>query len=263
MGAAVDYRASVMKVPAGVLTSARARVGLVIATCLLGLSVTSEGSASAASPSTSSVRQTLQHSLRAAKGAGSVRITVQFFSGSTTGKVVQDSSVGSGEQTVAIGKELASIVLVGGVAYISGNTQGMTSYFGLPASLVPTLAGRWISVQPTDSAFRAVTANVSLASALVNVTPVRPLVMGKRSRVNGQTVKSIAGAAPGGGGRLVLFVGAHGRSLPVEAVESNGTGTTAKGEIVTFTRWGEHLHVAIPQGAVPISTLEAASSASG
>jgi hypothetical protein len=252
-----------MKVPGGVLTSTRVRIGLVVATCLLGLSVSPEGSSSAAAPSTSSVRQTLQHSLSAAKEAGSARITVEFFSGSTTGKVVQDSSVDSGEQTVAIGKELASIVLVGGVAYISDNGQGMTSYFGLPAALVPTLAGRWISVQPTDSAFRAVTANVTLASALVDVTPAHPLTMGKRSRVNGQTVKSIAGAAPGGGGRLTLFVAAHGRLLPVEAAESSGAGTSAKGEIVTFTRWGESLHVARPQGAIPISTLEAASSASG
>ena len=263
MGAAVGYRASVMRVPKSVLTSARVAIGLVIATCLLGLSVTSEGTASAAAPPTSSVRQTLQQSLSAAKGAGSVRITVEFFSGSTTGKVVQDSSVASGEQTIAIGKELASIVLVGGVAYISGNGQGMASYFGLPASLASRLAGRWISVPPTDSSFRAITANVTLASALDNVTPTRSLVMGKRSTVNGQPVKSIAGAAPGGGGGLTLFVAAHGRPLPVEAAESSGAGTSAKGEVVTFTRWGESLHVATPQGAVPISTLEAASSASG
>ena len=225
--------------------------------------MTSEASASVAGGSALTPQQGLRHSLSAAKSAGSVRITVRFFSGSTTGKVVQDSSAGSGEQTVAIGKELASVVLVGGVAYISGNARGMTSYFGLPTSLVPTLAGRWISVPPTDSHFRAITANVSLASALGNVTPSGRLILGRRSRVNGQTVKSIAGAAPGGGGRLVLFVAARGRSLPVEAVESNGAGTSAKGEIVTFSRWGEPLHVATPAGAIPISTVEAASSGGG
>ena len=139
----------------------------------------------------------------------------------------------------------------------------MTSYFGLPASLVPTLAGRWISVQPADSHFGAITANVALASALANVTPAGRLAMGRRSRVNGQPVKSIAGTALGGGGRLVLFVAAGGRSLPVQAVESSGAGTSAKGEIVTFSRWGERLHLATPAGAIPISTIEAASSAAG
>jgi len=241
----------------------RARVGLAVAACLVGLSVTSEASASGAAGSAQTPQQALQRSLSAAKGAGPVRITVQFFSGSTTGKVVQDSSLRSGEQTVAIGKELASVVFVGGVAYISGNGQGMTSYFGLPTALGSTLAGRWISVQPADSHFGAITANVGLASALANVTPSGRLIMGRRSKVNGQAVKSIAGTAPGGGGRLVLFVAARGRSLPVEAIESSGAGASARGEIVTLSRWGERLHVATPSGAVPLSTIEAAASGGG
>ena len=218
------------------ITYKTARNGLIVA-CLLGLSVTSGATPSVAAASEPTPQQALQRSLGTAKSAGPVRITVHFFSGSTTGKVVQDSSLRSGEQTVAIGKELASVVLVGGAAYISGNGQGMTSYFGLPTALGPTLAGRWISVQPADPQFRAVAANVTLASALANVTPSGRLIMGRRSRVNGQAVKSVAGTAPGGGGRLVLFIAARGRSLPVEAVESSGGGTSARGEIVTFSRW--------------------------
>ena len=105
-----------------------------------------------------SLKQAVENSVAAATGAGSARITVQFFSGSNTGKVVQDSSLDSGKQTVAIGKGLASTLLTGGAAYISGNGAGMTSYFGLPSPLVQTLAGRWISVQPTDSAYKSVTA---------------------------------------------------------------------------------------------------------
>ena len=61
---------------------------------------------------------------------------------------------------------------------------------------------------------------------------------------------------------MTLFVAAKTRSLPVEAVETTGTGKSAKGEIVTFSRWGERVTIATPTGAVPISTLEAASSAS-
>jgi hypothetical protein len=259
----VHYRASVVSVPVGPVASNKARTRLVILACLIGLSVTVGSAASVAAASTNAAQHALERSLSAAKGEGSVRITVEFFSGSTTGKVVQDSSVNSGEQTVAIGKEVASVVLVGGVAYISANGQGMTSYFGLPSSLVPTLSGRWISVHPTDSSFQAVTANVSLASALSNVTPSGTLVTGKRSRADGQPVNSVAGTAAGGGGRLTLFLAAHGRPLPVEAVESSGAGKSAKGEIVTFTRWGEQLHVSTPSGAIPISTLGAASSPGG
>ena len=135
--------------------------------------------------------------MTAAKSAGSARISVQFFNGSTSGRVVQDSTLHTGKQTTAIKKEVVSIVLVGGVAYISGNTKGLTSYFGLPSSLASTLTGKWVSIQPTDSFFRSVSANVDLTSALANVTPGGTLVAGKRSRIGGKQVRSIGGDAPG------------------------------------------------------------------
>ena len=249
-----------MTFPAAALTSKTARCGLTLVGCLLlSLAVTSAASASVDRGSSGSVSQMLKRSLAAATKAGSAKISVQFFSGSTTGKVVQDSSLHSGEQTVAIGKELASTALVGGTAYISGNSKGFSSYFGLPRAVVPTLAGRWVSVLPTDSAFQGVTANVALPSALAAVTPSGTLVAGKRSKVDRQWVTSISGQAPGGGGRLTLFVAANARSLPVEAVESSRTGKTAKGEIVKFSRWGEPVHVVTPSGALPLSAIQAAS----
>ena len=253
-----------MNFAAAPFTSTTARRGLTVATCLLlSLAVTSGASASVAVGSSATASQSLMHSLSAATAAGSARITVQFFSGRSTGKVVQDSSLHSGEQTIAIGKAVASVVLVGGSAYLSGNSRGLTSYFGLPSALAPTLSGRWISVQSTDAAFHAVTANVALPSALAQVTPSSPLIAGKRLKLSGQWVRSISGEIPGGGGRLTLFVTADTRSLPVQAVESSGAGKSAQGEIVTFRRWGEQLHLATPSGAIPISTLQAASSASG
>ncbi len=258
----MGYRAWVMHGRAAGRIAKTGRAGLTVVACLLGLAVTTDASASVAAGSSGSLKQAVENSVAAATGAGSARITVQFFSGSSTGKVVQDSSLDSGKQTVAIGKGLASTLLTGGAAYISGNGAGMTSYFGLPSALVQSLAGRWISVQPTDSAYKSVTANMSLPSALAEVTPSGKLVAGKRLKVDGQQVKTIAGTAPGGGGRLTLFVSADARSLPVQAVESVGSGKSASGEIVTFSRWGEQLHVSAPSVAVPISTLEAASSAS-
>ena len=251
-----------MHIRAASRTSKTAGAALAVAS-LLGLAVTSEASAATSPGAAGSLQQVLKISTAAATTAGSARITVQFFSGSHTGKVVQDSSLDSGKQTVAIGKGLASTLLTGGAAYISGNSAGMTSYFGLPSSLVPKVAGHWISVQPSDAAFKSVTANMSLSSALSQVTPAGKLVAGKRLKVDGQRVKAIAGTAPGGGGRLTLFVSTDARSLPVQAVESVGSGKSASGEIVTFSRWGEPLHVSAPSGAIPISALQSASSASG
>jgi hypothetical protein len=188
---------------------------------------------------------------------------VQFFTGSTSGRVVQDSTLEAGKQTTAIKKEVVSVILVGGVAYISGNTAGLTSYFGLPGSVASTLSGKWVSIQPTDTSFQSISANVDLTSALGNVTPGGTLVAGKRSNVDGKQVRSIGGDAPGGAGKLTLFVAANRGALPVEAVESSGSGKSATGEIVTFTHWGERVHVATPTTAVPLAAIQAASSASG
>ncbi len=202
-----------MSFPAAPPTSKpMARRGLAVAGgVLLGLAVTS---AASAATTAGSVSQALKHSLNDASETGSARITVQFFSGSTTGKVVQDSSLHSGEQTVAIKNELASVILVDGTAYISGNSGGLTSYFGLPSAQVSTLEGKWISVESTDAAFPSVSANVALGSALANVTPSGTLVAGKRSKVDHQWVNSISGKAPGGAGRLTLFLAANSQVSP-------------------------------------------------
>ncbi len=262
MASAAHYGASVMKIPAAI-TSRTARCGVAVVACVLALTASAEASAAPAAGSSGAANKTLAQSLAAATNAGSARITVRFFSGSTTGRVVQDSSKDSGKQTVAIKKALAATLLVGGVAYFSGNAKGMTTYFGLPSALVPTLSDKWVSVPSSDSAFQSVAANLALPSAMANVTPSGALAVGKRIKVHGQWVKSISGAAPGGTGRIALFVAAAGRPLPVEAVESSGTGRSAKGEIVNFSKWGEPVHVATPTGAIPITRLRAASSASG
>ena len=79
---------------------------------------------------------------------------------------------------------------------------------------------------------------MTLPAAVANVTPSGTLMAGKRSKVDRQWVRSISGDAPGGG-RLVLFVATDKQSLPVEAVESSGSGKTARGELVRFDHWGE------------------------
>jgi carbonic anhydrase/acetyltransferase-like protein (isoleucine patch superfamily) len=235
---------------------------LVLIGCVLLGAVQSPEASSALAVGAPSAQSDLGHALSAATHAGSAHITVEFFSGTTTGRVVQDSSARSGKQTVSIGKELASVVLVGHSAYISGNRTGLTSFFGLPSAMLPGLVGHWASVQPSDAVYSEVTANVTLASALKNVTPQGTLVEGKRSKVHGQQVKSISGEVPGGGGRLILFVTTKGKPLPVEAVETSGSGTTAKGEIVTFSHWGEKVHVSPPSQSVPFSALQAVAGAS-
>lgn len=76
----------------------------------IGCVLVSAASASPASGATShelsgSANQILKAAIASASEAGSVRVTVHFFSGKTTGELIQDSARKSAEQTVAIGKE--------------------------------------------------------------------------------------------------------------------------------------------------------------
>ncbi len=210
---------------------------------------------SPAAPVSPSPGQLVKTAIDAATGQGSVRITVHFFSGTKTGEVVQDSSTDSGIETVAIGKERVSILLSGGTAYLSGNTQGLTSYIGLPAPVATALAGQWISIPPTDSGFKSVVSGLALAAALKEATPAKPLRTGKTKMLLGKQTLSISGTGSTGQDLTTLFVATGDQPLPVEAVASSGSAKSASGEIITFSKWGEAVHVPVPSTSIPISSL--------
>src|SRR5271156_4942823 len=91
----------------------------------------------------------LKVAVAAAIRAGSARLDVEGVSGQPTGKIVQTSTAFIGERSISIGAAQATVLLLGGVAYISGNKQGLTSYFGFPAEAGSSLSGRWISLHST------------------------------------------------------------------------------------------------------------------
>jgi hypothetical protein len=234
-----------------------AAVGSVVAQ-----SLAPAASATSRSSPTESPRQILSSAMASGFRKGSVRVTVHFYTGNTTGEVVQDSARQSAKQTVAIGKERISIVLSGGTAYFAGNSQGLIKYFGFSAPTAATLSGRWISISPSDTGFGSVTAGLTLTSALAEVRPTGSITGGKRKTVDRQPTMSVSGTGSANEPRTTLFVAAKGRPLPVEAVSSSASGETQSGEIVTFSHWGERVLVPTPSNAVPISTLSFGSASS-
>jgi hypothetical protein len=200
--------------------------------------------------------------MASARAEGSARVTVRFFSGKKTGELVQDSALQSGKETVAIGKERISILLFHGTAYFSGNTSGLTSYFGFPKADATTLAGRWVSVSPTDSGFTSVVAGLTLPAALKEASPTGSITKGKVKKLNGELTTSISGTGSATKIPTSLFIAAKGKPLPVEAVASAGSGKKTSGEIVTFSHWGEAVQIPTPSNAIPISTLSSLSAGS-
>ncbi|HTD50608.1 MAG TPA: hypothetical protein VK771_08410, partial [Acidimicrobiia bacterium] len=98
-----------------------------------------------------------------ARGWAHIDITV-----SGSGKTVvyrQDSGLLGGRQTVTIGTEHATVVVMNGVAYVNADAPALHDYLGLSSSSA-SFAGKWLSIRPTDNQYVAVTAGVTLADAL-------------------------------------------------------------------------------------------------
>lgn len=238
------------------------RLGAMTAVGLsLGASALASPAAAAAKPPP--LASLLANANAGATHAGSVRVSVNFVSKGQTGTVVVDSAVETGQEALVYGKQAVGIVLTNGVVYITGNSQGLTSYFGLPASSSTALSGRWISFASTDQGYLTFLGDVELSAVLKSVMPTGTLVREKTTSLSGKPVIAIAGRGPAGESRGVLFVQANGAGLPVEAVISNGSGKNASGEIVKFSRWGEKVDPAVPTGAISVAALRSQSPAAG
>jgi hypothetical protein len=242
--------------------SRRMALSLLVPACVCPLALLCP-SPSGALKSSNSASHLLKTAIASATQHGSVHVTVHFFSGNKTGEVVEDSALQSGVETVAIGLERVSIVLDDGMAYVTGNRQGLLSYMGLPASMATALAGQWISIPPNDRSFTSVTSELTLSSALHEVTPAGSISQGRQKTVNGPSTISVSGTGSTGQARTSLFTATKGNRLPVEAVAATGNGKAVSGEIVMFWRWGESVHTPKPPTSLRISSLTTGSASSG
>ena len=233
---------------------------IVVSLCLCASAV---GDAAGASAKTITLASELATATADATHEGSVHVAVKFVSDGQAGDLVVDSAAASGQETLKYGKQVVGIVFVNGVVYITGNSQGLISYFGLPASSGTALSGRWIAFDSGDNGYQTFLSDVALASVLKSVTPTGTLVKEKTTSLLGRKVIAVAGKGPAGEARGVLFLQSKANTLPVEAVISNGSGNKAAGEVVTFSRWGEKVNPAVPTGAIPVSTLRSDSTTAG
>ena len=228
--------------------------------CLGTSAIASPAGAVAKTPTLASL---LAAATAQATHAGSVRVSVKFVSNGQTGDVVLDSAADAGREALTYGNQVVGIMLVKGIVYITGNSQGLTSYFGVPAARATALSGRWISFAPSDKGYQTFAGELELPAVLRSVTPTGTLVREKNARLSGQPAIPIAGKGPAGEARGVLFVASKGATLPVEAVISDGSGKSARGEIVKFSRWGEKVDPVVPAGAISVAALKAQSPAAG
>ena len=191
------------------------------------------------------VREAKANALR----RGWAHIDVRFEMSGRTISFSQDSGPSAGRQSVTIGSDHATVILIGGIAYVNADAGALRDFVGLPANS-SSLAGKWIAIRSSDRGYATVSTGVTLGSALRQVVLGSPFVATGPSVVDGQHVVGIRCAVDTNQGPETgtEFVPASGPILPVE-IDVSGAQFT---ERVSFSAWGAAVTLTVPANAVPL-----------
>ena len=233
----------------------------------LAFLVTSAPGPNASSPA---AKQLTRVALRAIIDAGSFHYVSTFTSAGMTQTTVGDAGSTSGRQVITIGPDTFTVLVDGTSCYFQGNERQMVEQLGLPVAVASTYAGQWISLAPSDTPYQSVSVAVTTRSALrsnIAFAPHEESGTSVRSgyrvvRITGSMTNQVqAGQTVKAKGTATLYVTASHPHLPVEYTENGKLttgGQTNEGKLViTFSRWGEHVSVNAPSGAVSYSSLGA------
>lgn len=233
----------------------RAYVAVTVTALTVAMAACSSSGPSTSSNNSKSAATLVSQVTHDAEAAGWVHEDVNASESGHSLKMSNDVGTSRGRQLITIDGAHATVLLVGGVAYIQGDAAALTNYFGFPSSDSTKEAGKWISVKSSDSGFSNVTGAVTLRSDFGQVPLSGKLTKAPITEIDGQSVIPIRGSLAGQSGSAsipgTLYVTAKGEVLPVELQASGKPGS----ETVTWNNWGKNVQLTVPTGAVPISSL--------
>jgi hypothetical protein len=205
--------------------------------------------------------------MAALRSGGSVHVDIA--NSSPGGSVVfsDDATASGGRQVITydnVGH--ATILLIAGVDYVQANAQALAGFFQLPQDQAKQAAGRWIALRPGDklgaSTYDDVTAGITVSSVADELTLSGALTPTAPATVNGQPVSGVQAPMPASdqlpaAARNVLYVTDNSLHRPV-VLEVQGGGSYKYQ--MSFSQWGEALHLTAPANPVPASAITPATS---
>jgi hypothetical protein len=170
-----------------------------------------------------------------------------------------DAGPASASQTVLMGKGSITIVVIGGITYLKGNSAGLQDLAGLSASQGAEAAGQWIEFSTDDAAFAPVVEGVRSQDVAKELALKAPLSLGRSRTLDGQTVDTIEGSQTFGRKtqHVVLYVRAHGAHVPVEEDSVDAKGHDTPAEHVIYSKWGERVRPMAPTATISIGSIGA------
>jgi hypothetical protein len=227
----------------------------VVLATLASLSATAEA-ASAGAPTTSSV-------LTSAKSAigkqTSVHLVLTSKSSSTAAEehIKADLEKTSGIETISVGGETAVIKVTPSYAYLSGNSSGLTTLFGLTSAEVSKVGTDWVTFKAGTSQYKDLAASLTVSS----VSSVLPAAKGTKLHAPAPSTKKLytlkwETAATSSEPALAntLTLSAIGATLPVQETSTASGGGK---ETLALSKWGEHVLVSAPAAGstIPFSKV--------
>jgi hypothetical protein len=185
-----------------------------------------------------------------------VHVVFRANSGSsaTTEKIVADVGVTTGEETVSEGQSHLAVRMTPGYGYVSGDSSGLTTIFGLTSAEAKKVGSDWVSWKAGTSQYANLKADVTFSA----VTALLPKAKGTRLSTgiaNGANVYvlkwTVAASSSTPMLSNTLTVSAGGQSLPVEQISTASGGTKAT---TLLSGWGELVPASAPPAASTIAS---------
>ena len=198
-------------------------------------------------------RSIVRAALRAAERAGSVHVHLTSEAG---GGFVQDDEAGarSGSQQVHVSSLRMTVRVVGSTGYVRVTHTGGEFFLGMAGVSPSRYVNRWISYRPGDPDYARVASSVTMPSLLSHMKPRGALSKTGTSTVEGRPAIGVWGGYLGSRG--CLYVSTRGKSLPLRLTLTTIDGTDVT---ISFSHWGEAVHVVAPPQAIPAVALSGSS----
>jgi hypothetical protein len=225
------------------------------------------GARGLATPVGKSAPVLLHDTVAALRSGGSVHVDIT--EGTSQGSLAysDDATASGGRQVITIDRTgHVTILVIAGVGYVQGNATGLAALFQLPRPQADQFAGQWIALRPGDklgaSTYDDVTAGITLSSVATELEPNGTPTLAAPATVAGQRVVGVQTRLPAGSqlpatARNVLYMTDNSLLRPVLSEVTNAGSYKYQ---VSFSHWGEALHLTAPAKAVPASSVTPASS---
>lgn len=216
------------------------------------------GAAPATAGASPSVRSLVQAARKAILSHHSVRIVSTGKDRSSrkrTGTWVIDAGLHASKQRGVAGAARVGIRLTPSYAYFSGNRDGLTTVFSMPADDLGRVGTKWVAIKRSEAQYKGFSSSVitSLPGQILPTASETKHVRLRTTRHGGQQLYVLTWSTTVGSQKVpvTLELPAAGATLPVS--ETKVLGSTVERSV--FSHWDERLVVRPPAHTVAFSSL--------